>query len=265
MEWFSSEYRFALESAIAGIVASLACGLGAVPLFIRGIDVAKHIGLGYALAGGLMFAASVYNLLLPAFTLGPENAITILPVLKTLAGMAVGCFTLWSFQRYLTPARLSTRWLRPLGGRVEALVFLAMACHSVPEGVAVGVGFAAEAHHAEMLGFGWYVAVAIAIHNIPEGLAVALPMRANGASFWPCFIAAFLTSLPQPIAAVPASLLVWFFEPLMLPLLGFAAGAMMYLVIVELIPDSLEFASRTAIAWSFMLGFGLMTSVQVVL
>ena len=103
------------------------------------------------------------------------------------------------------------------------------------------------------------------IINIPEGLAVSIPMRAGGASILKCFIAAFLTSLPQPITAVPAALLVWFFEPLMVPLLGFAAGAMIFLVILELIPDALEDRRPTEIAWSFLLGFCLMILVQVVL
>jgi ZIP family zinc transporter len=87
----------------------------------------------------------------------------------------------------------------------------------------------------------------------------------KGATIAKCFLAAFLTSLPQPIAAVPACLMVWFFQPLMLPMLGFAAGAMMYLVIVELIPDALETRNPTQTAWSFMLGFGLMVLVQTVL
>lgn len=212
-----------------------------------------------------MFAASVYNLLLPAFTLGPKDALQLYPVLQTLAGMFAGCLFLWVVQKSLTPARLRSSWLKPLGGRVEALVFLAMTFHSIPEGVAVGVGFGSEGHHESLEGLGLYIAIAISIHNMPEGLAVALPMRSRGASLGKCFFVAFLTSLPQPIAAVPASLAVWLFEPLMLPFLGFAAGAMMYLVIVELIPDALETRTPSQIAWSFMLGFGLMTLVQVAL
>jgi zinc transporter ZupT len=90
-------------------------------------------------------------------------------------------------------------------------------------------------------------------------------MRATGASVASCFWYAFFTSLPQPIAAVPAALMVWFFEPLMLPMLGFAAGAMMYLVVVELITDALEERRPVEIAWAFMLGFSLMVLVQVVL
>lgn len=258
-------YQFVIESVVAGLLASLACGLGVLPLAIRRWDIRRHIGFGYGVAGGLMFAASVYNLLLPAFTLGSDEAVRLLPVLKTLSGMFLGCGFLWGVEKFLTPERLASRWLKPIGGRVETLVFIAMMFHSIPEGVAVGVGFGSEGHHESLSGLGRYIAVAIAIHNMPEGLAVALPARAAGASLWKCFWLAFLTSLPQPIAAVPASLLVWLFEPLMLPFLGFAAGAMMYLVVVELIPDALETRSPDQIAWSFMIGFGLMALVQVAL
>lgn len=259
------EFRFLAESVIAGLAASIACGLGALPVLIPGIDIEKRIGIGYGFAAGLMFAASVYNLLLPAFTLGDDAAMKLQPVLLILAGMLAGCLCLWLVQRHLTEERLKATWLRPLGGRVEALIFVAMALHSVPEGIAVGVGFGAEEHHESLSGLGRFIAVAISIHNMPEGLAVALPMRAAGAPFWRCFVFAFLSSLPQPIAAVPASLIAWFFEPLMLPLLGFAAGAMMYLAIVELVPDALQTQSAERIAWSFMLGFAAMTLVQVAL
>ncbi len=260
-----SEYSFVTQSVIAGLFASVACGLGVIPLFIGRFEIQKKIGLGYAAAAGLMFAASVYNLLLPAFTLGGEEGLHLVPVLKTLSGILSGCAFLWFADKFLTAERLNHPLLKPLGGRVEVLVFIAMFFHSIPEGVAVGVGFASEVHHQSMHGLGLYIAIAIAIHNMPEGLAVALPMRANGASFRKCFFVAFLTSLPQPLAAIPASLLVWLFEPLMLPFFGFAAGAMMYLVIEELLPDALETSSRAEVAWSFMGGFSLMILVQVLL
>lgn len=261
----SEEAQLVVESVVAGLIASVACGLGALPVLIPKLDLTHRIGLGYAFAGGLMFAASVYNLLLPAFTLGNQDAMKLAPVGQTLAGMFLGCVCLWTLQRWLTPDRLASGWFKSIGGRVETLIFIAMTFHSIPEGVAVGVGFGSEGHHESLSGLGLLVAVAISIHNIPEGLAVALPMRAAGASFWKCAFFAFLTSLPQPIAAAPASILVWLFEPLMLPFLGFAAGAMMYLVVVELIPDALQSQSPTQIAWAFMFGFGLMTLVQVAL
>jgi zinc transporter ZupT len=259
------QYNFAIEAFLAGLAASVACGLGALPLWFERLKISERIGLGYAFAGGLMVAASVYNLLMPALATNARDATRLWPVVQTLIGLFLGCASLWLLQRFLTPGRLRSKWLQSVGGRVEALVFLAMTFHSIPEGVAVGVGYGAEGHDAQYAGLGLYIAVAIAIHNIPEGLAVALPMRVNGASIPRCFVAAFVTSLPQPIAAVPASLMVWFFQPLMLPMLGFAAGAMMYLVIVELIPDALETRNPTQIAWAFMIGFGLMVLVQAAL
>ena len=140
-----------------------------------------------------------------------------------------------------------------------------MSFHSMPEGVAVGVGYASQEAVAGVDDLGRYIALAIAIHNVPEGLAVALPLRARGAGFLRCFTAAFLTSLPQPLTAVPAALLVWFFQPLLLPLLGFAAGAMMFLVLMELIPDALDDRRPVEIAWSFLFGFCLMILVQVII
>jgi len=259
------ELRFAAESAVAGIVASVACGIGALPVALWGDRLAQRVGIGYALAGGLMFAASVYNLLLPAFTIGADDALQLAPVLKTLFGVLLGCTLLWSVREYLTPERLQGKWLRPFGNRTTAVVFLAMAVHSIPEGIAVGVGYGVEGRDSSLTGMGLTMAIAIAIHNMPEGTAVAIPLRAAGASMARCFWAAFLTSLPQPLAAVPACLMVWFFQPLTLPMLGFSAGAMMFLVIVELIPDALETHRPAEIAWAFMLGFCLMVMVQVVL
>ena len=260
---FLAEHHFVVSAFVAGLLASIACGLGVLPLAFRGLKLETKVGLGYAFAAGLMFSASVYNLLLPAFSLGETTAGGIVPVLKTLGGMAAGAAFLAWVESSLTPERLAHSSLRGLGGRTGALVFLAMTFHSIPEGVAVGVGYGAETHLPAGDGFAHYIALAIGIHNIPEGLAVALPLRLKGVSLVRCFFLAVFTSLPQPIAAVPASLLVWLFEPLMLPLLGFAAGAMMYLVLMELLPEALEQHGRSETAWLFLIGFGLMALVQV--
>ena len=77
-----AEYGFVLEAVVAGLLASIACGLGVLPLAVRGWDIQKHIGIGYGFAGGLMFAASIYNLLLPAFTLGGSESTKLWPVLQ---------------------------------------------------------------------------------------------------------------------------------------------------------------------------------------
>ena len=256
-------YEFVVNSTIAGIIASVACGLGALPLLIRQFDITKRVSLGYGFAGGLMFAASVYNLLLPALNHDP-GILNTKKVILTLLGIFSGCAFLWGVERSLTTEKIAHSFLRMIGSKREVLIFIAMTLHSIPEGVAVGVGYGSTEQLKANPQLGHYIATAIAIHNIPEGLAVAIPLRAHGASISKCFSLAFLTSLPQPIAAVPASLLVSIFSPLMVPFLGFAAGAMMFLVLVELIPDALEDQSANTIAWVFMFGFGTLILIQVI-
>ena len=254
------------EAIIAGILASLACGLGVLPLAIKGLDPAKHTGIGYGLAGGLMFAASVYNLILPGLDLGTAGW-DLSDVLPITAGILLGSIFLAVVEKHLhqqageQETKRSKRW----GGRTGIIVLLAMTVHSIPEGVAVGVGYTSDAVGHSGNGLGPTLALAIAIHNIPEGLAVAIPLRSAGASIPRCFCAAVFTSIPQPIACIPAVFLAWFFQPLMPLLMGFAAGAMIFLVILELIPEALNTASPVKIAWSFVLGFCFMMLIQVLL
>ncbi len=254
--------QFITESLVAGILASFACGLGALPLAIKGIDLQKHTGVAYAAAGGLMFAASVYNLILPGLTLSSAS-IQLSTALPVIFGIILGAGFLSQADKYLSPERLEQSGWKRFGNKAQLLIFIAMSVHSIPEGVAVGVGYSSEAVYSNNLGH--YIALAIALHNIPEGLAVAVPLRAAGASIWKCFWAAFLTSLPQPIAAVPAAYLAWFFQPIMPVLMGFAAGAMVFLVILELIPEALHTSSPIRVAWAFTLGFCAMILVQVLL
>lgn len=254
-----------LNAVIAGLLASLACGLGALPLLIKRWDPAKHTALSYGFAGGLMVAASVYNLIVPALSVD-MGALTLRLVTPVIVGLLLGSAFLALSDRLLPhESEPSSSQMKSWGGRTGLLIFLAMCVHSIPEGVAVGAGYAAgqSGHYPDKMGH--YLALAIAIHNIPEGLAVAIPLRSAGASIRRCFLAAVLTSLPQPIAAVPAVLAAWFFQPLMPVLMGFAAGAMIFLVIMELIPNALTTGRPTPIAWAFMLGFCLMILVQVAL
>ena len=254
--------EFITQSLVAGVIASFACGLGALPLAIKQLDLQKHTGIAYAAAGGLMFAASVYNLILPGLTLSSAQ-IKLADALPVILGILLGAGFLSITDNYLSPERLEQKSWKRFGNKAQLLIFIAMSVHSMPEGVAVGVGYSSDSIYANDLGN--YIALAIAIHNIPEGLAVAVPMRAAGASIWTCFWAAVLTSLPQPIAAVPAAYVSWLFQPLMPVLMGFAAGAMIFLVILEIIPEALHETSSRKAAWAFSIGFCAMVLVQVLL
>ncbi|MCC6499813.1 MAG: ZIP family metal transporter [Anaerolineales bacterium] len=253
---------FITQSLVAGILASFACGLGALPLAIKAFDLRKHTGLAYSAAGGLMFAASVYNLILPGLTLSSSH-IELADAIPVVLGILLGALFLSQVDKYFSPERFERGNWKRWGNKAQILIFIAMAVHSIPEGVAVGVGYASSAVYENQLGN--YIALAIALHNIPEGLAVAIPMRAAGASIWKCFWAAFFTSLPQPIAAVPAAYVSWLFQPLMPILMGFAAGAMVFLVILELIPEALHNSTPIKVAWAFSIGFCAMILVQVLL
>ena len=219
-----------LKTLVAGLLASLACGIGALPLAIRRLDPARHTGIGYGFAGGLMFAASVYNLILPGLTI-QSHRIVFADVWPVVVGILLGAAFLWMVEHFVDEDHFEGQSLKNWGGKAGILIFIAMFVHSIPEGIAVGVGYTSDAVYGNRLGD--YIAVAIGIHNIPEGLAVAIPLRSAGASINRCFWAAFLTSLPQPIAAVPAAIMSWLFQPLMPVLMGFAAGAMIFVILLE--------------------------------
>jgi zinc transporter ZupT len=219
----------------------LATGLGALPFaFVRRLSACWQ-GRMTAAAAGMMLSASVFTLTGEALKTGS--------LWHVLVGLLAGAaFFSWT-------ARLvhRTEWrigsLSAAESRQGILVIAAMFIHSIPEGVAIGVGYAT----GEMR-FGLLLATAIAVHNIPEGLAVSMPLRARGVSVARCAGYAILTSVPQPLAAVPSFLLVSVVQPLLPVGLGFAGGAMIFLVVFELLPESLEQCGRTESAWSLMIG-----------
>jgi zinc transporter ZupT len=237
---------------LVALLTALATGLGALPFaFVEKISE-RWQGIAAAVAGGMMVSASVFGLAGQALHRGS--------VWEVVGGMLAGAaFFVWTARRIA-----HKHW--PIGNLSEAdsrravLIVATMFIHSIPEGVAIGVGFATGE-----LRFGILLALAIAVHNIPEGIAVTLPLRAKGVSLWACAGYAILTSVPQPLAAVPSFLLVSVFTPLLPAGLGFAGGAMIYLVAAELLPDSLARCSKEETAWGMMVGLVVMLLLTSVL
>ncbi len=223
------------------LLTDFATGLGALPLgFVHRVSDARQ-GFLTAVAGGMMLSASLFFLAHQALVRGRPW--------EVVAGLLVGAGFLHWAGKLLDGRDFYVANLSRADSRRVALVVLAMFFHSFPEGVAVGVGYATGE-----LEFGLLMAISIAVHNIPEGTAVALPLRAAGVSIPACVGWAVLTSVPQPIAAVPAFLLVSWFQPLLPAALGFAAGAMIFLVFIELMPDCIEKAGASVTAWGVMAG-----------
>jgi len=223
------------------LFTAVATGLGALPVIFLKNSSPRWRGIAAATASGMMLSASVFALADEA--LGRGGA------LEVVAGMLAGAaFFSWTSKQIDQRGWTFAGW-NEKSSKQAMLLLLTLFVHSIPEGAAIGVGYATGE-----IKFGWLLAVAIAVHNIPEGTAVSLPLRANGASVAKCVWYSILTSMPQPIVAVPAFLLVSVFQPLLPASLGFAGGAMIFLVIQELLPEAFEHSTHTEAAWGVTIG-----------
>src|SRR5215212_5949419 len=233
---------------LLALLTAVATGLGALPfLFIKDLT-RTWLGVGDALAGGLMLAAS--------FGLVYEGA--AYGLWRTLLGMVLGLgfivLTRALLQHEEHPAVFAS-----MGGfdaRKALLVVGVMTLHSFTEGIGVGVSFGGGE------GLGIFITLAIAVHNVPEGLAIGLVLVPRGVGVIRAALWGVFSSLPQPLMAVPAFLLVAFFVPLLPIGLGFAAGAMIWMVFSELVPDALKEARSDLVAVVITLAVAAMLAFQ---
>ncbi len=240
-----------------GLLSALATGLGAIPVAFVGNKSKVVRAFSGAVAAGMMISASVFSLAQEGIALKGERPSAPYEV---ILGLLLGALFFWYVDRVFKDGKMGVANLGGKAGRRGALIFMAMLIHSFPEGVAIGVGFATGDFN-----FGLLIALAISVHNIPEGIAISLPLRAEGESFFKCALLSVLSSVPQPLAAVPAALAVWLFAPLLAVGLGFAGGAMIYLVVLELIPEALEEGGRSLTAWGVMVGLSGMLLITSLL
>lgn len=233
-------------TAFTGILSALATGLGAIPVhFLKGGS--KRVrGFSSAFAGGMMISASVFSLVQEAINL--KGKFSYAPY-AVIVGLLLGAAFFWITEKTISEQHLDQHVLSKGFSKRSLLIFISMFIHSIPEGIAIGVGFATGNFQ-----FGLIMAIAISVHNIPEGIAVSLPLKNEGASTMKCAIVSILTSVPQPILAVPSALLAWAMEPILPIGLGFAGGAMIYVTLTELIPAALEEGGPQLTAWGVMVG-----------
>lgn len=239
---------------LAACATALATGLGAIPVWFLGRRAEALTPLLLGVAAGVMGVASVFGLLVPAAEEGSVAAVS--------GGLFVGGVMLGVARRRLQP-EAAFMGRRGPGARTSALVFGVLFVHSLPEGLAVGTAYASE-----RAGLGLFVIVAIAIQNIPEGTSVAIPMEAAGFGRARQFWAAVGTSAPQPAGALVAYLAVEQVNALLPFSFAFAAGAMMSLIVAELLPQayaepgrrlgpSVGLAAGTAVMLALDLLFGV--------
>lgn len=225
----------ALLVFLCALGTAVATGLGALPfLFVRTLSD-RFVAYANAVAAGLMLGAS--------FGLVSEG--TLYGRGATLGGALLGVAFILLTQHILEGKSEEELLLAPgssTGGRRMLLMMVVMTVHSFSEGVAVGVSFGGGMTLATL------ITLAIAVHNIPEGVAITAVMRPRGVSVLRCAGWSVVSSLPQPVMAVPAFLFVEAFRPALPWGLGFAAGAMILMVLVELLPAAFNQGRRPAIA-----------------
>lgn len=214
------------------LITALATGLGAIPFaFVRRLSP-ELVGWANAVASGLMLGAS--------FGLVAEG--TGYGSVQTVVGGLLGVIFILITQRLLGEHEIEFGGMSGANARQMLLMLIVMTVHSFSEGVAVGVAFGGGMALATV------ITVAIAVHNVPEGLAISAVMRPQGVSVLKCAGWSVFSSLPQPLMAVPAFLFVEAVAPALPYGLGFAAGAMVFMVLVELLPEAYGQSAKPSVA-----------------
>lgn len=228
---------------LAGLVTALATGVGALPFFLVEEVSPRQNVLLWGFSSGIMVAASLFGLVREGLAEGTPAGIAV--------GAGVGIALVAVSSRLLSGADIDPREYEQADFTKLVLILGVLTVHSFPEGIAVGVSFADLGLEGGIGLFGLtvpvlavFMTVAISIHNVPEGTAISIPLRAMGVSKWRMVWWSVFSSLPQPIGAVIAFAFVRIARDALPIGFGFAAGAMVYLVLTEFIPEAIEEGSE---------------------
>ena len=258
-----------MDGLLTGLLIPFAgTALGAACVFL--MKKRMRLGLQKSLMGfaaGVMVAVSVWSLLIPSMEMtGAEGIMRVLPA---VVGFMLGIGFLLLLDVAVPHEHIdghSSEGPRSRLSRTTKLVF-AVTLHNIPEGMAVGVALAAAMESSEYISMAAALAlsVGIAIQNFPEGAIVAMPLRGDGNSRVKSFVIGSLSGAVEPVAAAITIMLASFIMPLLPYLLAFAAGAMMYVVVEELIPETQEGTHSNLGTIGFALGFLLMMTLDILL
>ncbi len=265
------DYLQSINPIMAALLATLftwgLTALGASLVFLfKTMNRAFFDGmLGFT--GGVMVAASFWSLLAPGIEMSPgEGFIKVIPA---VVGFTLGAFFLFGLDKILPHLHVNFKMSEKEGIKTpwhkSTLLTLAITLHNIPEGLAVGVLFGAAAAGLDGASIGGAVALAIGIglQNFPEGFAVAMPLRRQGLSKWRSFNFGQLSAAVEPVAAVLGAWAVLTFEPILPYALSFAAGAMIFVVVEEVIPESQQENFTDIATMGFIGGFIIMMTLDV--
>ena len=258
-----------LEAFIATLFTFSVTALGAAAVFLFQKKIPERLERAFlGFAAGVMFAASVWSLLIPSIEMAAEQGMPI-AWLPTAGGVAMGALFLLALDHLLPHLRklASDKVCYPGTERRTSMLVLAVTLHNIPEGLAVGLAFGLAGQSGDAAAFSGAVALAlgIGVQNFPEGAAISLPLRKAGAGRLRAFGSGALSGAVEPVAGVLGAYLSVLVAPMMPWFLAFAAGAMIYVVVEELIPEANAGDCSHISTLSVMFGFLVMMILDVAL
>lgn len=268
VEWFLNVSPI-IQALLATCFTWFVTALGASSVFFFKTINRKVLDGMLGFAAGIMIAASYWSLLAPAIEMSEEAGGT--PWVPATVGFLLGGAFLWAVDKILPHLHvgypteeaegIQTSWHRSI------LLVLAITLHNFPEGLAVGVAFGAVAAGLPSATLAGAVALAVGIglQNFPEGMAVSVPLRREGLSRTKSFWYGQMSGVVEPIAGVIGAAAVLLMKPILPYALAFAAGAMIYVVVEQLIPESQLESSTDVATVGAMLGFAVMMTLDVAL
>ena len=268
MNWFETLHPIT-QTLLATGFTWLATALGAAGVFAAKKLSRRMLDGMLGFAAGVMIAASYWSLLAPAIEMSEGKSIPAW--VPGAVGFVLGGICLWGIDKLLPHLHpgftsdhaegLKTTWRR------STLLVLAITLHNIPEGLAIGVAFGAAAagFPAATVAGAVALAIGLAIQNFPEGLAVSMPLRREGLSRLKSFWYGQLSAIVEPIAGVIGVGLVLMLRPALPYALAFAAGAMIFVVVEELIPESQRGGNTDFATMGVMVGFTVMMILDVAL
>lgn len=264
-------YFETLDPVLAAFLATLftwgltAAGASLVFLFKKMNRAIFDGMLGFT--GGVMVAASFWSLLAPGIEMSEGEGFE--RVVPAVVGFGLGALFIFGLDKILPHLHVNFKMSDKEGVKTpwhrSVLLTLAITMHNIPEGLAIGVLFGGAAMGLEGASIGGAVALAmgIGLQNFPEGFAVAMPLRGQGLSRWKSFNYGQLSAIVEPVSAVLGAWAVLAFEPILPYALCFAAGAMIFVVVEEVIPESQQDQYTDIATLGFIGGFMIMMTLDV--
>lgn len=247
---------------LGSLIAGLGTGVGALPLFLAPRMRPRDEDLLLGFSAGIMLAASFFSLIQPGLEIAATGRHLLNPALLMTAGVLLGAAALWLIHRCVPHEHLIMGREGPMQARLERmwLIVLAITLHNFPEGLAVGVGFGAPD-----LGNALGLMIGIFVQNMPEGLVVAVALAAAGYGRGRAFWLALLTGLVEPVGGLAGAAAVGMAGELLPWGLAVAAGAMLFVISNEIIPETHRRGHQSLVTFALLAGFGAMMSLDYAL